>query len=349
MLESIKNAQAIGPDLDTDLSPPTTDTTTTTTTGVVHNFTVDECSDIIMADEKLRPKSKETYRASIRRFFALVKCTSIAECLKPSKYKASLRKIDTEQSFKTSAKLGTFQILVKLLDKRVYAVFPSSFSQTHRDTLFKYLITRFEVYKAMSEDESKARKVATAGTLPSFDEYIQAALTTFGADSKQYLIAVLYDVVTAREDFAMKIIKNVRENVNADNYLLHTKTQTTFYINSYKTDARGPYVRKLNLKKKNEALLHKLIGNWITSQKKSYGDWFLGKSPLGPYTNKQMHSQLGYTNLKGISVFRNMKVSDILGGEELTYEKRQELAKSMMHSMSMQLKYDRRAQAMVAD
>jgi hypothetical protein len=356
MLDEIQTQTAIG--IDTNNVPiaepepepevaPVVESLHMNANGTKRSYTLDECIAFIMADDLIADSSKNTNVSGIKRFFKVNKCKSLTECLIPSKYKQSLQRVEDSTGFSSSGNAGTYQVLSKLLNVKRYNAVPS-FSKTHNETLLKFVNHKYDIWKAIVRDEQVQKSKDMI--VPTFVEYLGKVRQKFGEESRQFLIAYLYSLVTLRDDFQdMKIIQYVKEgSVGLDNFILHKKDNTTFYINSYKTEKRyGRYVRKLDLNKPAEKKLHYLISKHFEREKLGYGKLFLGKSALSATVSK-LHKKLGYKYKNvGITLFRNMRVSQTLGGETLSVEERKKLSDEMHHSLSMQLKYQRPTKSLV--
>jgi hypothetical protein len=64
-----------------------------------------------------------------------------------------------------------------------------------------------KIYCIKYEDQNTKKKEEKEEMVIPFTEYLQKILDFFGKDSKEYLIASLYNELTARDDFgAMKIM-----------------------------------------------------------------------------------------------------------------------------------------------
>ncbi len=201
----------------------------------------------------------------------------------------------------------------------------------------KPYIEQFELLKIKSTDENKVKQETTE--FPSFDKYLKEVLTRFGIDSKMYLLAMLYDNITIRDDFNNLIIVNDIKKITADsdkNYLFvpeNKKELCVLRINSYKTDKKYGIIHKtLSMP------VTLLIKRYMTNNNINYGDVLFAKD-VGHYIslkNKDINPEYG-----GISWLRHVKVSDLLNKKGVTPEERLALATEMLHSPNVQANYER--------
>ena len=77
-----------------------------------------------------------------------------------------------------------------------------------------------KIYIIKCEDENTKRKSDKKLAVIPFTEYHKRILDFFGKDSKEYLIASLYNELTARDDFGcMRILRIIPYDNGTDNIL----------------------------------------------------------------------------------------------------------------------------------
>jgi hypothetical protein len=198
----------------------------------------------------------------------------------------------------------------------------------------KPYVNQFELLKIKSTDENKHKQQTIK--LPTFQQYINDVKNKFGEDSKMYVLARLYDVMTLRDDFSNLIIVSSLANITDDTdknyiYIPKNKSPVTIRINSYKTDKKYGVIHK-NL----PIAISKLIKNYAEDNDLNEGDYLFGRN-VGAYIS-QKNKEISY---EGISQLRHIKVSDLLNRQDITAEQRLELSNSMMHSPNIQEAYKR--------
>jgi hypothetical protein len=150
-----------------------------------------------------------------------------------------------------------------------------------------------------------------------------------------YLIASLYDELTVRDDFQLKIVSNVNDMTDDKaNYLLLPKSgYLKITTNTYKTETKYGVINHTCSKTLSSQIRH-----YLTNNKLTIGDYLFGNKKLTQFVS----SQNPYIGIKGgVSLFRNMKVTDELKTIK-TPEQRLALAEKMKHSPVSQLWYLRK-------
>ena len=343
MLESIKLAEGVGPETNAvgdDIVEAEAEVESETEhPSKAQDYTEAACIAFVNDDITITPNSKSAYRASIKRLFKIMgDCKSLAECLKPSVYKKNLKKID-DSSFSISSIQSTYQILVLLLDSKRYNAVPG-FSKKHSETLKKYVLSRFNVYKELVKNNQRNKKEIN---VPTFSSYLDKVLLKYGSESKEYLITFLYSQITLRDDFKnLTLIKLVRENNGTGNYMLLNKSSCIIFLNQYKTiNKYGKYRRSLNLKIPSEKKLFKMLVSYVSTNKIAYGHTLFGKTGLSTFVSK-LHASIGYDFPKtGITLFRNMRVSDAVNNPATTTNDLEKLSQEMLHGLDTQRFYRR--------
>jgi hypothetical protein len=194
-----------------------------------------------------------------------------------------------------------------------------------------------KIYCIKYEDQNTKKKTDNAENVIPFTEYYKRVLNAFGKDSKEYLIASLYNEITARDDFGALIIKRISPFDNGvDNFICINKTKTNCFIvmNTYKTsNLYGKIVRTFSSE------LCSLIVSYI--ERNHLADYLFPEeveSGLSKYVT-DMNKKICID--QGINYIRHAKVSEFLQKPDLTPEMRLEFSTGMMHSESTQQKYRR--------
>ena len=170
-----------------------------------------------------------------------------------------------------------------------------------------------------------------------FQDYINLVKEKFGEKSKMYMIAKLYNELTLRDDFTLKIVNSGRDLSTDLNYVvipqrrgIRLNTKLRIIINHYKTSEKyGQIDAELSV------ALSNLIREYATQNNLKEGDFLFGEKELSNYVSSH-NKQMG---VKGsITLFRQMKISDEVN-KQTDAKKRVDLADKLKHSPVVQLRY----------
>jgi hypothetical protein len=300
------------------------------------DYTRDDLINLIKQQD-YPAKTEKTYITDTKRIFKITGCDTIIPCLK--KTKMIIDEItngkynDTQYSINTIKQ--TFQMIVIIIDK--FLINNTNFNKNQLTKIKNKINIEFDRYKELSmiENEDKIYN----GIVPSFKTYLQQVKSTFGVDSKHYLVALLYSIFTMRDNFkAMKIIEKETEDDNTNNFLLFNKKQFKIIINDFKTKNKyKKIIYSYNSKNADERELKKLLEKYISLNNIVYGEYVFGKTPLSQFVSL-INKQLGYDT--GINLYRHMRVTEE-HGKTLSFEERNKLANQMGHTIFTQKKYKR--------
>jgi hypothetical protein len=280
-----------------------------------------------------KPKTIETHKNQINNVFRFCGCDNLYECLKNfDKAKPAILngKKKNGEEYELNAKKMTFESITFSIDHFNVPILPA--------TRVKW-VNFFETFKIKSKKQTEARKEDPNFAVLPMNAYMEKILEKFGIDSKEYLIVTMYNELTCRDDYTVKIIKNKKEMTNKiDNYLIVPKTKksnVTVVLHSYKTDKKYGVI-ECEFSPPASAIVRK----YIIKKELPY-DGF-----LFPETNNGLAGFISEMNPKigekgGVSYIRKSKISQELSNEDITDEERVELASKMMHSPIAQLAYVR--------
>ena len=294
----------------------------------VKDYTKDDLVKLIKDDNTIQKKqTRDTYVTGIRRVFKITKCTGFKACL--NSYKKMIKLIENSNYAINTIK-GTVQSIAFVATK--YNILHNLFPKKKADDLQKAFVDSFEKYKdkSITENENKQANIK----YPSFTEYLNKLKKIVPTDSKEFLLAKLYQMFTVRDDYkAVKIVEKLNDDNKEDNFLLYNKKIMLFIMNKFKTN--GKY-KRIEFTVTGE--LKKLLNDWIVNQNKKYGDYLFGKSSLSKFMG-DVNKKLGYDDLGGVGIFRHMRVSEVNPNEP--FEVRKKLADQMAHSLLTQKTYRR--------
>lgn len=264
------------------------------------------------------------YKEDLKRFFKITGCNDISECLQ--KYNLIIKEVNNSK-MKNGIPYANNTI------KSIYQSILFVIDNFHLDVNKDPYLHEYEI-KILESNDDNAEKKENETVLP-FKVYLEKAKEKWGVDSKMYLIASMYDELTVRDDFQLHIVSSVNDMTNDKiNYLLVPRSGNfKITINTYKTQTKYGVINHSCTKD-----LTAMIKKYISNNKIKVGDYLFGNKKLTQFVS----SQNPYIGIKGgVSLFRNMKISD----EEVTIKspaERLALADKMRHSPVSQLWYLRK-------
>ena len=264
------------------------------------------------------------YKQDFKRLIAITGCSNIIKCLKdPAKLIEDIEdaKKTDDESYSVNTKKSIYQTILFII---------SHFKLSVSEKNVNILKNKFTEYKVLSSDYTK--QVAEERDTMSFKEYIKAVEDNFGPDSKLYVLTLLYDEITLRDDFVLKIIGNNNEAVDDKiNYIIVPKKgNLKLIINSYKTDKKYGAIDYVI-----SPSLSQIIRNYIKTN--NIEGYLFGDKKLTGFVSTS-NKKIGFSG--GINEFRHMKITDELNGmKKITATQRIELAEKMKHSPVTQLSY----------
>jgi hypothetical protein len=263
----------------------------------------------------LNPNTKKAYVGSFHRLVELV-----GGELLPIFKKGARELITTidNSEFATSTKRMLIQTVLFLITNLKIVVNKPSL------TIMK---TYFDGLKVKSNDELHAKMLSDE--VPTWVEYLAKSKAEFGVESKEFILANLYQELTLRDDFVLRIVSKLPKTKD-ENYLVTSGKNYTIVITSYKTDSAYGII-KHKLSKKMTDMLRGLI----ESRGLVENEYVFGDKKLSPFISAA-NKQLGYDG--GVNLFRHISVSETLT-KAPSVEERVKLADKMKHSPFTQIKY----------
>ena len=306
---------------------------------VVPNLIYDEETVVgLLNGLDINDKTRGKYIRDIKNVFRITDCANLSGCLKTfNKIKNGIEDAkqvaDPNKSYAVNTRKGFVQSILYCVDKFKIPLTPP---------VKQKFVDYFNELKIDSKDITNDRKINPTHAVITYTDYMAKIEAKFGEDSKQNLIARIYNEVTARDNFGgLIIVTTLRKNDDTlNNYLVVPRSKNTsckIVLNSYKTDARYKQMSVVLTK-----YLSRLIRDYIDKHKLT--------DELFPNNNNrglsgyitQMNKSVG---LKGsINLIRHMKVAEFLARPNLTAEQRRIMAESLGHSPVTQLDYNRLVQ-----
>lgn len=289
-------------------------------------FTEDELINLINTDDAIKSEETKKYHSSnIRRFFRTTECEDLS-CLKTD-YKLVFDRLANANNTFTGESLLPQSIKHTL--KSLLLIFNRYASDYINPKIKEYLqdkISEFTLQATDYYDDKQQTEI-----YPTFDEYLEKCKSKYGTDSKQYLVAKLYSELAVRDDFGNAPVLDKPLVSTEINYFVLKKNYIYFILNDYKTSAKYSTIKYTFSSSTN-----RLIRQYMTNNNIQIGD-VLFDGNLSPFVSN-MNKELGYGNLKGINIFRHMKISELSGDN---YEDKVKLSKIMGHAVLTQNKYRR--------
>ena len=284
-------------------------------------------------DINLNTKAK--YVGDIKAVFQLTGCLDLAKCLK--NFAAIKVTIETgnlisnpNRQYAVNSQKGFVQSILYVIDK-LNIPLPATIKQKYVDLL--------GAYKIKTTDQTEARKRDPNFDVMPYTEYMTQIKEAYGADSKQYLIASLYDEVTVRDDFDLVILGSVRDKQNeTQNYLIvpqNERNRVTVIIQHHKTDKLRGDIKVVLSARLSKLVRAYMLKNELVVGNKLFAENHTGLSGYVATMNRRVGARAG------INYIRQSKISEILSQQDLSAEDKQTLAKAMGHSAICQLKYIR--------
>ena len=195
-----------------------------------------------------------------------------------------------QQDYAVNSKKGFIQSIVYIIDALKVPLSPY---------LRQQYIDYFSGLKILSNDEVNERKADPEYDVIPYNEYMRRIRITFGNDSKEYLLAMLYNEVTARDNFGELFIANTQQQISPNkNYLLVPRIGLlTIILQKYKTSKRyGKVV--VPLSNKLSQLFRNYLGENVVAGQRVFPEYnngltdFIGKMnrkigiPISVYSYK---------------------------------------------------------------
>ena len=204
----------------------------------------------------------------------------------------------------------------------------------------KYVVLMQE-FGAKSKEQIEGRQENPEYAVMPFTEYKDKIKKLFKADSKEFLLASLYNEVTCRDNYGgIEIVDSDKQvdKTNKKNYIVVPKAKSqkcTVIIQTYKTESRyGTISEKVSTE------LSKLVRDYMAAHNLTDGDALFSNKTMSNFIC-DMNKKVGVVKGGGVNYLRQSKISEMLGKQVLSPKGRLELALKMRHSPVSQLKYVR--------
>jgi hypothetical protein len=300
---------------------------------------IDKITDFLNKQD-LTAGTRKTRIDDTKRFlWKLTTCTELIECLKnPEKIlnelKTAKKTNGTDYSDNT-LKIG-IQTILYLIDN-----YPPLRVIT-KDTKDKYL----EFYEIMKvKNQMKVENEKENDEVFNFDVMLRKVKKRYKENSVEYLLMLLYNEFTVRDNFSKLIIKDLSVDDDPE-----TKKRNIFIYDSQNEDLINPVIEindyktvskygtlKFELKKKTK--LRFLILDYIEKKRLKHGDGVFGKSASLNKMVSRILSSVGIDTKNGINALRQSKITTEFNKKKISAKERLELSKRMGHSPITQVNY----------
>jgi len=284
-----------------------------------------------LEDRDMNKRSREKYLDDLKRFVILTNCEdNVITCI--NDYKKTIPIIHNAVKpdgtpYALNTKKSLFQMVLYIIDNLKLPI---------EEVIKSYYVNQFEIMKLNSIDENM---VTQDTIIISFTDYLQKIKEHFGENSKEYLISLLYNEATLRDDFTLKIVSSIKDTKDDnENFIIlpPKEINLTLIINHYKT--REQYgVIKIRL----SIGLSRKIRKYIQVEKLSMNDYLFGNKQLSSFVQK-MNKEIDVHG--GINLYRKMKISEMYKKYDgnPSAEERINLSNLMVHSPILQTRYLRK-------
>lgn len=293
--------------------------------------------DVLNKFEELNYKKDtlKTYTNNLNQLMRVTDCDNLALCLQ--NHKDIIKRVNQAKTVATAKKssvpygtstlLGIFQIILVIIDQMKLNIDKQPY---HNE---------FEIKKIMSADEKAQRQEnENVDAVYTFKAYLQKVKSAFGENSKEYLLSSMYNELTIRDDYAVKIISNAddaNDNKTINYIVVSDKTPVHVIINAYKTSKKYGVIKYTYSK-----ALSNRIRAYIDDNLLEEGEYLFGDKVLSSFISG-MNKKIDKDIKGGVNNMRHMKVSDEIKTIKTPAE-RLALANKMNHSPVTQLWYVRK-------
>jgi hypothetical protein len=286
-----------------------------------------------MIQEKIESKnSQKVYISTLRVFMDIMKCTELYSCFIDAKHvidtieQAKPRNSDSPYSI--NSRKTMYQMILKLI---------TTFELPISDSIKNQYKEKFEELKLESIDETKEKNVSDDKKVMRFESYLSQVKDKFGENSKEFIIASLYNLYGFRDDLQLKI-STKKPTDTEENYIVIPRMSISphyILLNQYKTSKKhGSQMIPIPTE------LATLIRNYAKDNKLTADSYLFGNKSLSIFI-KKFNEKLGLPIT--INTYRQMRISSALSSDVKPSAKhRIKIAKEMNHSAMASEKYIRK-------
>jgi hypothetical protein len=168
------------------------------------HLTYEEIREALSHLEYKSEKTKKKYLGDLQRLHKITECPDYMKCFK--KPDIILNQLENSE-YSVNTLKSAIQTILFVIDKL-------ELKKIKKEAFVK----AFDIYKLKSLDHT-AEKQETEKVMP-FQDYIDLVKEKYGENSKMYVIAKLYDELTLRDDFTLKIVNSGKNLPTEFNYIV---------------------------------------------------------------------------------------------------------------------------------
>lgn len=294
-------------------------------------FTFEKAVQIIQ--EKVESKnSQKVYINTLRVFMDMMKSNDLHESLKDSNRVIetieSAKPRNSEESYSINSRKTFYQMILKLITTLELPIDKKEVDNYKE---------KFEELKLESLDQTKERVASDDKKVMNFEKYIALIKEKFGEQSKEYLIALLYQLYGFRDDLQLKIVSKKPDDTE-HNYIVIPKLNIHRHyiiLNQFKTAKKnGQQIIDIPM------FMARIIREYAKQHGLVENLYLFGDKSLSGYI-KKFNQKIGLPIT--INTYRQMRVSSALSSTEKPSAKyRIKIAKEMNHSTMASEKYVRK-------
>lgn len=223
------------------------------------------------------------------------------------------------KKYKNSSLLIYINTILYFLDRHETGINPNK-KEVYQD--------QSQILKNDSEEDSQKTKKANEDKIPTFADYEEKVIETYGNQSKEYMITELYKDTGARDDLILKVVQNKNEVNGEHNFLVINKSPNAIVIlNKYKT------IKKYGKKEDQISVqVTNVLRDYLKNNKIGYGDYLFNNQSLSQIVSK-MNKKMKFDGMGAINLFRKMLTTDVHKNKESTIQEKLALAKKLKHSL----------------
>ena len=293
--------------------------------------------------EEMKKSTLDNHIRHIATVFRATGCPDLGTCLK--QFDAIKRAIDEAHQIQA----GKTDLHYSLNSKKnfiqtILFVISNLYIPLKKDLIKKYE-DLYEQLKIESAEQQKEREQSEEHAVLPYNVYLEKIKAEFPADSKQVLVAEMYNDFMCRDNFKnLKILihdktdEQLKEE-GTDNYLVVSRTKNArvkIILTDYKTNKRYGVIRDTF-----NAHVSKLIRDYMEHNGIKPGDYlFNGKlSSFVGTMNRKIGIEKGQ---QAINYIRHSKKTEIFQNPNLTPEEKLKASQAFQHSPVTSLSYIRK-------
>jgi hypothetical protein len=293
--------------------------------------------------EEMKKSTLDNHIRHIATVFRATGCPDLGGCLK--KFDEIKRAIDetyqiqagkTDQHYSLNSKKNFIQTILFVIS--------NLYIPLKKDLIKKY-DDLYERFKIESAEQQKEREQSEEHAVLPYNVYLQKIKAEFPADSKQVLVASMYNEVMARDNYGnLKILVHDKTDdelkEGTDNYLVvgRTGTKVKVILTNYKTEKRYGIIRDTF-----STEVSTLIRNYMERNGIKSGDYLFGNGKKLSTFVGTMNRKIGIEKgQQAINYIRHSKKTEIFMNPNLTAEEKLKASKAFAHSPVTSLAYIRK-------